>query len=156
MWVKPDPSDTSITIAGNTVAYTSTTDPQTFDIGGIDLERLSAVSNWSHIAVVASSSTDALLYVDGQKSDPFNPEDGDSPIFNNDFNGSLDEMRVYYGLSLKSRPNICQVAHFSIFLNKYHAVPIGPDFTMSSSSNDTGTKRTAHKTLRITKRKTGR
>ena len=64
-------SDTSITIAGNTVAYTSTTDPQTFDIGGISLERLSAVSNWSHIAVVASSSSDALLYVDGQKSSTF-------------------------------------------------------------------------------------
>jgi hypothetical protein len=139
LWVKPDQVDSTITVAGNAISYVSTTDPQTFAIGGISLNRLSTSTAWSHIAVVALSGTDGHFYIDGQKSNSFAP--GNGVIFDEAFEGLLDEVRVYSRVLPEAQIRYLAGRSFlDISGNKYHAVPVGPDFTMSSSSNDVGSK----------------
>ena len=139
LWVKPDLVDSVISLGGNNISFISTTNPQTFTItGGSSEDRLSAVNGWSHIAVVTSSSSDGLFYIDGQSS-PFDPADGNLAVINIGFPGLIDELQVYSkALSDEEIRYLAGRSFLDLSGNKYHAVPIGPDFSMSNPDTNAG------------------
>ena len=130
MWILPE-TDFSFTISGETLSFTMA-DGQFSFAGptGAILSRLGDANQWVHIAVVATSQNTGEFYVDGQ-SESFDSVNFAANSKTNNFQGLLDEVMIYQrSFSVSEIRYLAGRSFLDLSGNKYHAVPVGPDFMM--------------------------
>ncbi len=136
MWLKPNNADFDVVIGGSNLSF-STNDKE-FTFAGESLARLSNDNSWAHIAVVNNSPTSGFFYVDGQKV-IINTTFSAGNILTNDFNGYLDEVRVYDKSLTDAEIRYLAGRNFiDLSGNKLHAVAVGTKFKMDNPASDPG------------------
>ena len=144
VWVKPDNTDTSFSLCAKTVFFDSGAGD--FGVGNAppldpSLAKLSLSGRWSHIAMVVISQSNAIFYVDGQAA-PYDPgyvSSNVTPFGTAGFLGIMDEIKVYSRALTDGEVRYLAGRTFlDLSGNKYHAVPVGGDFTMNDPATDTG------------------
>jgi hypothetical protein len=131
MWLRPDAADHTFSVGGSNLDFSTT--GQTFSFGGVTINRKADANHWTHIGVVASSSTNGTLYVDGEGSAYTGANIAVGALSTANFDGLIDEVRIY---SKAMNEGEVRLLGGRLFLdlsgNKYHASSVGPDFNMSS------------------------
>jgi hypothetical protein len=135
-WLKPAASDHSFTLGGvPTLVFDHDASPQSFTFDGHTLTRKADEQGWSHLAIVYDGDDkEGKFYLDGQSvefDETFSNSDRD--LTSSDFNGSIDEVRVYAeALSEGKVKYLAGRTFLDISGNKYHASGVGVDFVFDS------------------------
>ncbi|MDG1138612.1 MAG: DUF5011 domain-containing protein [Opitutales bacterium] len=125
-WVKPNASDHTFTLGDASLTYNHTA--QTFKFISSTLDRKADAQGWSHIAIVYDGLGAGEFYLDGD-STSYSETISVGSLSSTDFNGSLDEVRVYSEAMSEGKVKYLAGRSFlDISGNKYHASGVGPDF----------------------------
>ncbi len=143
MWLRPDAADHSFSVGGSNLDFLNA--GQTFSFGGVTTNRKADANQWSHIAIVASSSTSGTFYVDGEGTAYMGATIAPGALSTSNFDGLIDEVRIYSKAMTEGEVRLFAGRVFlDLSGNKYHASSVGSDFDMSapgtggSSSNKPG------------------
>ena len=131
-WIKPNNSDHSFDLGGESSLLSFNFTDQNFTFDDQLLSRKSDDQGWSHIAIVYDGDGEGKFYLDGQ-SVAFQKDLFVGTLESTDFNGSIDEVRVYTeALSDGKVKYLAGRTFLDISGNKYHASGVGPDFPFDS------------------------
>ena len=144
MWLRPEAVDHSFSVGGSNLDFDNAL--QTFAFGGATSTARKADANqWSHLAIVASSSSSGILYVDGEGTPFTGASIAVGALSTTNFDGLIDEVRIYSRAMTEGEVRLLGGRVFlDLSGNRYHASSVGPDFDMSapgsggSSSNKPG------------------
>ena len=94
MWLRPEAVDHSFSVGGSNLNFDNAL--QTFAFGGATSTARKADANqWSHLAIVASSSSSGILYVDGEGTAFTGASIAVGALSTTNFDGLIDEVRIY-------------------------------------------------------------
>ena len=144
MWLRPEAVDHSFSVGGSNLDFDNAL--QTFAFGGATSTARKADANqWSHLAIVASSSSSGILYADGEGTAFTGASIAVGALSTTNFDGLIDEVRIYSRAMTEGEVRLLGGRVFlDLSGNRYHASSVGPDFDMSapgsggSSSNKPG------------------
>ena len=133
MWLKPEGNFT-FDLNGFSLTYDHTTRTCTYH-DATAITRRTTSYDWMHVAIVNNDSNSSF-YIDGMSS---SVSANGGALSTANFVGLLDETHIFSSALTEAEVKILGGRTFlDLSGNKVHAVPIGPDFNMSSPDTDLG------------------